>query len=72
MPIRPPPFTLTCPSCGWSKTFAPQSDALMPSDLDGLGDVCPKCKHSPLKISAGQGVFGAFGRWSRLIKQALG
>lgn len=69
MPIRPPPCTFTCPSCGWSKTVAPQSDALMPGDFV---DVCPKCKHSPLQISAGQGVRGALGRWSQLIKQVLG
>ena len=46
MPVRPSPMTYRCPSCGWSKTTAPKSDALLPGefftkcpsidDLDGM------------------------------------
>lgn len=40
MPIQPRPCTYHCPSCGWSKTTAPLSDALMPGEYF---DRCPKC-----------------------------
>ena len=37
MPIRPAPYSLKCPNCGWSKLFAPASDVLChPSE-------CPSC-----------------------------
>jgi hypothetical protein len=46
MPIRPAPTTYICPSCDWSKTVVPRSDAL------GYGDFfrsCPACGHAPLE-----------------------
>lgn len=45
--IKPNPITYTCPACNWSKTIAPQSDALMPND-----DItqCPKCGNQQLTI----------------------
>ena len=45
MPIRPQPVTYTCPACHWSKTVAPRSDALMPSEFFSA---CPSCRHAPL------------------------
>ena len=39
MPIRPPPISLECPSCGWTTTIQPLSDVL----LEESPDVCPKC-----------------------------
>lgn len=49
MPIRPSPLRYTCPACGWSKTVAPQSDALGPGDFYGA---CPRCHHSPLQTQS--------------------
>ncbi|RWU24024.1 hypothetical protein DM813_09415 [Pseudomonas alkylphenolica] len=40
MPIRPRPFRLECEACGWRKTIAPRSDALMPGEWY---ERCPKC-----------------------------
>lgn len=45
MPIRPQPRIYSCPQCGWSKTVAPRSDALMPGDVYVR---CPSCGHAPL------------------------
>ena len=47
MPIPPPPKTYQCPTCGWSKTVAPRSDALTPGDYFGA---CPGCGHAPLDV----------------------
>jgi transcription elongation factor Elf1 len=43
--IKPYPTTYTCPQCNWSKTVAPQSDALMPNDEITQ---CPKCGHQDI------------------------
>lgn len=45
MPIRPPPYTLRCPSCGWRETYMPWSDSLMPSESP---TECPTCESQPL------------------------
>ncbi|MCX7258605.1 MAG: hypothetical protein NTZ64_18315 [Polaromonas sp.] len=58
MPIRPQPVTYTCPACGWSKTVAPRSDALMPGEFFSA---CPRCHHAPLdtkRASAAQATLG--------------
>ena len=47
MPIRPEPRTYYCPSCGWQKTTAPRSDALMPGDFYSE---CPRCGNKDLKV----------------------
>lgn len=46
MPIKPKPFIYFCESCGWKKTVAPRSDALMPGEYY---DCCPKCGANHLK-----------------------
>jgi len=69
MPIRPPPVTYACPSCNWSKTVTPRSDALMPGEVFF---VCPKCGHSPLEQRPAGAVEGALvqlaDRVRRLVK----
>ncbi|MGK0162488.1 hypothetical protein [Pseudomonas mosselii] len=40
MPIRPMPCTLKCQACGWRKTVAPASDALLPGEWYAC---CPRC-----------------------------
>ncbi|MGP1517819.1 MAG: hypothetical protein ACTTJV_09395 [Ottowia sp.] len=45
MPIRPAPYTLRCPVCGWQKTFAPASDVLRSAPLAA----CPRCQAAPLE-----------------------
>jgi DNA-directed RNA polymerase subunit RPC12/RpoP len=46
MPIQPTPTTYHCQKCGWKKTVAPKSDALMPGDHY---DTCPECGSKKLK-----------------------
>ncbi|MCT7493964.1 hypothetical protein [Aliarcobacter cryaerophilus] len=44
MAIKPNPYKLVCPKCGFSKVVAPKSDALSPKDLVAMSPVCSKCK----------------------------
>lgn len=46
MAIKPRPYKLSCARCGWSKTFAPQSDAITARDYP---HACPKCNAPHLK-----------------------
>ena len=43
MAIKPNPYKLVCPKCGFSKVVAPKSDALSPKDLVAMSPVCSKC-----------------------------
>ena len=43
MAIKPNPYKLVCPKCGFSKVVAPKSDALSPKDLVAMSLVCLKC-----------------------------
>ena len=46
MAIKPKPVFFICPTCSWSKLFAPQSDAL--SELPP--SECPKCGCDDLNV----------------------
>ncbi|HES75547.1 MAG TPA: hypothetical protein ENO09_00915 [bacterium] len=46
MPIRPQPWKVRCPKCGWSKRHHPLSDSLVEGDMPPKQ--CPKCGHTPL------------------------
>lgn len=54
--IKPQPFELICKQCGWSKTFAPRSDAF----IEGHDYVsnCPKCGNSEMEHKAAGPVKG--------------
>ncbi len=43
MAIKPNPYKLVCPKCGFSKVVAPKSDCLSPKDLIAMSPVCSKC-----------------------------
>ncbi|PWE23567.1 hypothetical protein DF188_02530 [Aliarcobacter skirrowii] len=43
MAIKPKPYKLVCPKCGFSKVVAPKSDALSPKDLIAMSPICKKC-----------------------------
>ena len=43
MAIKPNPYKLVCPKCGFSKVVASKSDALSPKDLVAMSPVCKKC-----------------------------
>ena len=43
MAIKPNPYKLVCPKCGFSKIVAPKSDALSPKDLVAMSPICSKC-----------------------------
>ena len=45
--IKPKPFKLTCSDCGYSKIFAPRSDALLPHERPF--SVCPKCQAAKIE-----------------------
>lgn len=46
--IKPTPYKLSCEDCAWSKSFAPQSDAIMPGERPKN---CPQCDSGKLKYS---------------------
>jgi Zn finger protein HypA/HybF involved in hydrogenase expression len=52
MAVRPNPYKLECPNCGYSRVVSPRSDALSPKDLLSMNPVCPKCKGMMDKKSA--------------------
>ena len=43
MAVKPNPYKLVCPKCGFSKVVAPKSDALSAKDLVAMSPVCSKC-----------------------------
>ncbi len=45
MPIRPAPYSLKCPKCGWSKIYAPLGDVLHHPRH------CPNCGNKELTFS---------------------
>lgn len=62
MPVRPRPFTYECEGCGWTKTVAPRSDALVPGEWF---EVCPQCGGRELKVRAA-------GWFERVVALVLG
>ncbi|MCT7464693.1 hypothetical protein N5S72_09555 [Aliarcobacter cryaerophilus] len=44
MAVKPIPYKLLCPKCGFNKIFAPKSDALSPKDLMDMHPICSKCE----------------------------
>lgn len=43
MAVKPNPYKLICPKCGFSKVVAPGSDALSAKDIVAMSPVCSKC-----------------------------
>ncbi len=43
MAIKPNPYKLVCPKCGFSKVVAPKSDVLSAKDFVAMSPVCSKC-----------------------------
>ena len=43
MAVKPKPYKLVCPKCGYSKIVAPKSDCLTGEDLLAMNPVCKKC-----------------------------
>ena len=69
MSIRPSPRTYFCPSCHWSKTVAPRSDALMPGEFF---TACPKCGHGELETRDAPARGSATGWLERLARSLQG
>lgn len=51
MAVKPEPYKLVCPKCGFSKVFAPRSDVLDPKDLLAMNQICAKCGEKMLRKS---------------------
>lgn len=66
MCIKPRPYICTCPSCGWHKTFRPNSDALIPG-RDFVSS-CPECGQETLTRTEPASTTGMVGQ----IAQVLG
>jgi predicted nucleic-acid-binding Zn-ribbon protein len=45
MPTKPRPIVVHCEKCGWKRTYAPISDAL----IERIPDTCPECGSTKLK-----------------------
>ena len=67
--IAPPPITYTCPSCHWSKTVTPRSDALLPGEFFVR---CPKCGHGDLETRNASVLAAAGGLLERLARSVQG
>lgn len=66
MSVRPQARTYSCPACCWSKTVAPRSDALAPSEYF---ESCPVCGFKDLQQkSAGFANAGLVGVREKLRK----
>lgn len=68
MPVRPPPLRCSCPSCRWSRTLRPRSDALHSSELPTQ---CPACGHAPLEMAAAGAVQSFAARCQQEIAKLL-
>lgn len=68
MPIKPHPIIWSCPSCGWSKTVAPRSDALAPGEHY---DACPKCGEENLKAARANDVLAGVAELAGKLRQIL-
>lgn len=44
MAVKPNPYKLVCPQCGYSKVISPKSDVFSPTDLIAMSPLCSKCK----------------------------
>lgn len=66
MPFQPPPTKYTCPKCGWKKTTAPKTDALMPGDYY---TACPSCGHTDLKVKVVSSIQGQLARAINMLKK---
>lgn len=51
MAVKPEPYKLVCPKCGFSKVFAPRSDVLDPKDLLAMNQICSKCGEKMVRKS---------------------
>nr|WP_072341005.1 MULTISPECIES: hypothetical protein [unclassified Pseudomonas] len=60
MPIRPRPFTFVCDTCGWKKTVAPLSDALVPGDWF---ERCERCGNEALTLRPANRIDRALAEW---------
>ena len=64
MPVKPSPFTLRCPKCGWKKTVAPQSDVLSPGDFLRK---CEKCWNADLVMQQTGGITATLEKWLKKV-----
>ena len=69
MPIRPPPLHCSCPSCRWSRTLQPLSDALHGGELP---TECPACGHEPLRVERAGSVQALAARCQQEIARLFG
>lgn len=53
MAIKPQPYKLKCPKCGYSKIVALKSDALSAGDLLAMSTTCPKCEGEMERVGMG-------------------
>lgn len=50
--IRPRPFKIYCPKCGFKKLIRFKSDALSGLDFEEIPQICPKCGNEKLERKA--------------------
>lgn len=66
MPFPPPPTTYSCPKCGWKKTVAPKSDALLPGDFY---NACPSCGNTDLECKMASGIRASLDRLRSIMNR---
>lgn len=67
MPVKPNPYKLVCPNCGYSKVVAPKSDCLSGKDLAAINPICSKCgnKMERKSVNVLDSVFSIFDRFKK-------
>jgi ribosomal protein L40E len=68
MPMPLKPRTYRCVACGWSRTVAPRSDALMPWDTVSR---CAKCGSDNLRTEPSAALSGALASGLEVLGRLL-
>ena len=71
MPMKPKPFKIYCPKCGFEKTVQFKSDCLGAGDFKQIPQICPKCGNEELECKTTSASSGLVDAITEVFKKAL-